>query len=106
MPTHEYLDHFVVVQTAASRQDVLGALEVLFQESPEALAPGAHPRVPQSNVQLKQQVLELDSMFAILGQQPYAGSPAMRWDPSMLALLRQARQVLRRWSTMKTGTAR
>jgi hypothetical protein len=58
------------VQTVANRHDLQGALSTLFKESREALMAHVSPTQFQN--------LELQGIFALLEQQPYAGSPAVR----------------------------
>jgi hypothetical protein len=64
------------LQTAASRCDLQGTLSRLFKEPLESLT----SKVSGAQFQnLEQQMEQLDDIFTLLEQQPYAGSPAVRW---------------------------
>jgi hypothetical protein len=65
-------------QSAATRHDLQGALSVLFREPQQALVPNSIVSPAQFH-NLDQKMLELECIFDLLEQQPYAGSPAMRW---------------------------
>lgn len=65
------------LQSAANCNHVWAALGALFQEAPEALAPGA-ALPPLNFTKLEEQLQQLESMFVLLDQQPYAASPSVR----------------------------
>ena len=63
------------LQTVANQHDLQGALSTLFRESREALMADVSPTQFHN---LEQRMVELEGIFALLEQQPYAGSPAVR----------------------------
>jgi hypothetical protein len=72
-------DHFIccALQTAAARKDLQGALSALFREPREMLG-ADFVLSPAQYHNLEQQMMDLEGTFALLEEQPYAGSPAVR----------------------------
>jgi hypothetical protein len=71
----------VALQAAANSHDLQGALSALFREPREALALNFVVSPAQCH-NLDQKMLELEGILDLLEQQPYAGSPAVRWGPA------------------------